>query len=109
MRLTGWTRLAIFLMVLWTIIVAWATWATWPPTYISMDPAAGVPVGADVTPLMDGIVKNNEKLTSAELARRIKGKYPQYNDLTDEQLVEKLVRTYPKYRGCISDLDWFQR
>jgi hypothetical protein len=53
------------------------TWNTWPSTYLSMDPNAGIPIGADVTYVMDGIVKASEKVTKTEFAARIKKKYPE--------------------------------
>jgi hypothetical protein len=57
MRLTGWQRLWVVVTLTWTCVVGVVTWNTWPSTYLSMDPNAGIPIGADVTYVMDGIVK----------------------------------------------------
>ena len=63
MRLTGWQRLWVVLALTWTCVVGVLTWNAWPPTYLSTDPNAGIPIGADVTYLMDGVVNANEKIT----------------------------------------------
>ena len=68
-----------------------------------------IPIGADVTYLMDGVVNANEKITRSEFAARLKKKYPTYADLTDDDLVTRTLTKYPHYKQFISDLDWFQQ
>ena len=78
--------------MLWSILVGAVTWESWPPTYLSVDPHAGIPlpkVGSDVTLLMDGVLKADEKIPPSEFAARLKRKYPEYGDLTDDELVSK--------------------
>lgn len=66
MRLNGWQRLWIVLTLIWTIAVGVQTWNTWPETYLVVDPNAGIPLGADVTYLVNGIIKKNETLTRVQ-------------------------------------------
>ena len=76
MTLSGWQRLWVVLTLMWTLVVGVVTWNTWPPTYLSADPDAGLlPSGADVTYLMDGVLKKDETLTRAQFAARLKAKY----------------------------------
>lgn len=43
---------------------------------------------------MDG---QNEKLDIATFAQKIKAKYTEYQDVDDNELVERVVRKYPSY------------
>ena len=45
-----------------------------------------------------------KKLTAEEFAAEIKSKYPQYNDVEDSVLVEKILQKYPQYADRV-DLD----
>ncbi|MEO8682488.1 MAG: hypothetical protein ABI665_25800, partial [Vicinamibacterales bacterium] len=79
-----------------------------PPTYLSADHNAGLPpVGSDVTYLMDGVLKKDETITRAQFAARLKAKYPEYRDLTDEELVTRTLEKFPYYNSYIKppDLD----
>jgi hypothetical protein len=107
MRLTGWQRLSIFLFVLWTTGVGFHVWRNWPPEYLSVDPNAGIPPGADVTYLMNGIINKDVTLTRAEFAARIKRKYPEYADLGDAELVARTLKKYPYYSAFIETEDGF--
>lgn len=42
-------------------------------------------------------------MTSAELAQKIKTKYPQYQNLNDADLVQKITAKYPAYSAILSD------
>jgi hypothetical protein len=109
MRLNGWQRLWVVLSAVWMILTAMLTSTTWPPTILSLDPSAGIPVGSDVTYLMDGVLAADEKVTSSEFARRLKAKYPEYLDLSDETLVNRTLTRYPYYRQFMSDLNAFDQ
>jgi hypothetical protein len=108
MRLNGWQRLSVVLALTWTIVVGVMTWNTWPATYLSADPNAGLPpVGADVTLLADGLLRKGEILNRGQFAARLKAKYPEYSDLTDEELVTRMLKKFPYYSSYIKppDLD----
>ena len=44
---------------------------------------------------------DNEKYTVDEFAEKIKGKYPEYKDVDNAELVDKIVAKYPEYEGSI--------
>lgn len=44
-------------------------------------------------------------MTREEFAFTLKQKYPQYRDLDNNQLVDRVVSKYPQYRSAIVDLD----
>lgn len=102
LKLNGWQRLGVLFAIVWTITVGLVTWSTWPPTLLSLDPAAGLPhtlppVGADVTLLQNGILNVNDTLTRAQFAARLKTKYPEYKDVADEELVKRTLEKFPQY------------
>lgn len=44
-------------------------------------------------------------MTKEEFAKKIKSKYPIYNSLSDDMLVQKMLTKYPVYRSQISNLN----
>lgn len=42
-----------------------------------------------------------DKMTTAELAQRVKAKYPQYSHIPDEELAEKVLAKYPEYHDSV--------
>lgn len=91
---------------MWTLVVGVVAWNTWPVTYLSAEPDA-IPAGADVTYLMNGILKEGETVSHEQFAARIKAKYPEYSDLTDEELVTRTLQKFPQYSSYVRppDLD----
>ena len=70
MRLNGWQRLWVVLTLMWTFVVGVVTWNTWPPTYVSGDPNAGLPhLGEDVTSLV-GVLKKGETCDDLRIVMR---------------------------------------
>lgn len=43
----------------------------------------------------------NPKLTPTQFAQRVKSKYPQYQNINDDELVNKMIEKYPSYRDQI--------
>src|SRR6478736_10471584 len=43
-----------------------------------------------------------DKLTIEQFAKKVKDKYPQYKDVDDSVLVEKMVTKYPEYKEKIN-------
>src|SRR5210317_897891 len=39
-----------------------------------------------------------DKITRDQLAKKIKSKYPQYNDMDNDLLVDKILQKYPAYK-----------
>jgi len=39
-----------------------------------------------------------DKITRDQLAKKIKSKYPQYNDMDNDVLVNKIIQKYPVYK-----------
>jgi hypothetical protein len=135
MRLGGWIRLWVLLTVLWTLFIGWLTWSTWPPSYPSLDPNASVEdlnrlasdrtvVATEATPpqgsptfdptksftviwdsTLDEIMREDEKLTRAEFIARIRVRYPVYNDLSDDDLLGRMLDKYPFLRSSMTDID----
>jgi hypothetical protein len=50
---------------------------------------------------MNGVLKKDETLTRAQFAARLKAKYPEYADLTDEELVTRTLQKFPYYSSYI--------
>lgn len=46
-----------------------------------------------------------ETFTKTEFIDTLRSKYPQYNDIEDEQLFQSVLDQYPSYRSQITDLD----
>lgn len=44
-----------------------------------------------------------DKITRDQLAKKIKSKYPQYNDMDDDALVNKIIQKYPVYKDQLID------
>ena len=44
-----------------------------------------------------------DKITRNQLAKKIKSKYPQYNDMDDDALVNKIIQKYPVYKDQLID------
>lgn len=45
-----------------------------------------------------------DKMTRAQFAKSIKGKYPQYASMPDDQLVDSIFAKYPQYRENVLDV-----
>ena len=43
----------------------------------------------------------SDKLTASEFAARIKKKYPEYADINDKELTQKVINKYPEYRDQV--------
>jgi len=103
MKLNGWQRLWVVASGIWVILVAVSAYTSWPQRYVSLDPNAGIPIGADTRLLTDGVLSWTETLTKAEFAKRVKARYPEYRDLTDEVLVDRVLSKFPYYGQFLSD------
>ena len=105
MRLNGWQRLGVLLVVVWTITVGLVTWNSWPPTYLSLDPDGPGDwvdiLDADDPLVKDDVIKQDERLTRPQFAARLKAKYPQYADLSDEELVTRTLQKFPQYSSHV--------
>src|SRR5690606_19053268 len=44
---------------------------------------------------------NNPKLTPSQFAQKVKSKYPQYQNIKDDELVSKMIEKYPSYKDQI--------
>ncbi|HLW32237.1 MAG TPA: hypothetical protein VKX40_08235, partial [Aequorivita sp.] len=44
---------------------------------------------------------NNPKLTPTQFAQKVKSKYPQYQNIKDDELVNKMIEKYPSYKDQI--------
>ena len=47
----------------------------------------------------------DDKLTVAELAKRLKTKFPQYQLMDDQELVDKVISKYPEYKDVLKKKD----
>lgn len=50
---------------------------------------------------MNGVLRKDETLTRAQFAARLKAKYPEYADLSDEDLVTRTLDKFPYYNSFI--------
>lgn len=44
-----------------------------------------------------------DKITRAQFAQKIKAKYPEYKDIEDSVLTERMLAKYPEYKSSIID------
>lgn len=50
---------------------------------------------------LNKLIDNRKKLNYKEFARIIKEKYPAYSDLSDKDLIEKILHKYPELKAKI--------
>ena len=50
---------------------------------------------------MNGIIEEGQPLTRTEFAARLKARYPEYTDISDEELVTIVLQEFPHYRRFI--------
>jgi hypothetical protein len=51
-----------------------------------------------------GVPRSEIPMTPSEFAAKVKAKYPEYRDLTDEELTKRILQRYPVYRKAAGNL-----